>query len=125
MKKIISFALVLCILFTSIPAVFSDDVTTPADDPVVSELSVHGSLSFNGTTANCSGTVSDPGKYIVATMKLTHNGSTVGSWSKSGTSVVVITGSCQVVSGETYTLVISGTSDGVPFSTTPFTRTCP
>ena len=125
MKKIISIVLILCILFTAIPSVFADEVTTPADDPVVSELSAHGSLSFSGTTANCTGTISDPGKYIVATMTLTHNGSTVGSWSKSGTSVVVITGSCTVVSGQSYTLVISGTSDGVPFSTTPFTRTCP
>ena len=125
MKKVISIALVLVLIFSSIPAVYADELDTPVDDPEIFEVSVHGSLSFSGTTANCYGSVTDLGKYIVATMTLTHNGSTVGSWSKSGTSVVVITGSCQVVSGETYTLVVSGTADGVPFSTTPFTRTCP
>lgn len=125
MKKLLSFVLALSILFSAVPVVFANDLTTPADDPVVFELSAHGSLSFSGTTANCSGTVTDVGKYIVATMTLKHNGSTVASWSKSGTSVVTLSGSCSVVSGQSYTLVISGTSDGVPFSTTPFTRTCP
>ena len=125
MRKIISIALVLCIFFTSIPVVYADDPSTPADDPILFEVAAQGSLSFSGTTANCSGTVLDSGKYIVATMRLTHNGTTVASWSKSGTSVVVLSGSCSVVSGQSYTLVISGTSDGVPFSTTPFTRTCP
>ena len=121
MKKAISIALVLILIFSFIPAAFADELDTPADDPEEFELSVHGSLSFNGTKANCYGSISDAGKYIVATMTLSHNGSTVGSWSGSGTSSVILSGSCNVVSGQSYTLVISGTADGVPFSTTPFT----
>lgn len=125
MKKTISLALVLVLLFATIPFAYADDPTTPADDPIVSEIIASGSLTFSGTTANCSGSVTDGGKWISATMTLSHNGSTVASWSKSGRSNVTLVGSCPVVSGWTYTLVISGTVDGVAFSTTPYTATCP
>lgn len=125
MKKIISIALVLTLLFASVPFAYADDMTTPADDPIVSEVVAAGSLTFNGTTAICSGSVSDLGKWIVATMTLSHNGSTVGSWSGSDWTNVTLNGSCPVTKGWTYTLVISGTVDGVPFSTTPYTATCP
>lgn len=124
MKRIISIALVLALLFTAFPFAYADDMTTPADNPIVSEVVAAGSLTFSGTTANCSGSVSDPGKWIVATMTLSHNGSTVGSWSGSGWTNVTLNGSCQVIKGWTYTLVISGTVDGVAFSTTPYSATC-
>lgn len=125
MKKTISIALILALLFAAIPFAYADDPTTPADDPIVSEIIASGSLSFSGTTAYCSGSVTDSGKWISATMTLSHNGSTVGSWSGSGRSNVTLNGSRSVVSGWTYTLVISGTVDGVAFSTTPYTATCP
>ena len=125
MKKTLSLMLVILLLCSVFPPAFADDLTPPADDPIIPELNASGSLSFNGTTANCYGSVTEVGKYIVATMTLSHNGSTVGSWSGSGMSVVPLSGSCTVVRGQSYTLVISGTVDGVPFSTTPFTKTCP
>ncbi len=125
MKKTISIALILALLLSAIPFAYADDTTTPAEDPIVSELIASGSLSFSGTTANCSGSVTEGGKWINATMTLSHNGSTVGSWSGSGRSNVTLTGSCTVVKGWSYTLVISGTADGVAFSTTPYTATCP
>ena len=125
MKKTISIALILVLLFATIPFAYAEDPTTPAADPIVSEIIASGSLSFSGTTAYCSGSVTDSGKWISATMTLSHNGSSVGSWSKSDWTNVTLNGNCQVTKGWTYTLVISGTVDGVPFSTTPYTATCP
>ena len=125
MKKTISIALILALLFAAIPFAYAEDPTTPAEDPIVSEIIASGSLSFSGTTAYCSGSVTDSGKWISATMTLSHNGSSVGSWSKSDWTNVTLNGNCQVTKGWTYTLVISGTVDGVPFSTTPYTATCP
>ena len=125
MKKTISFLLSLVLLFSVLSPVFADDTMPPADDPIIPELSISGSLSFSGTTASCYGSVTELGKSIVATMTLYHNGTSVGSWSNSGTSNVILTGSCHVEHGQTYTLIISGSVDGVAFSSTPYTRTCP
>lgn len=124
MKKFISFALVLILIISIVPCAFADDESTPADDPIISEILASGTLTFSGTTAYCSGSVSDLNRYIVATMTLSHGNTVVGSWSGNGTSYVDLYGSCSVVKGQSYTLVISGTVDGVPFSTTPYTRTC-
>lgn len=124
MKKLLAFILSMTLLFSLVPSSYADDVTTPADDPVISEVVVSSSLSFSGTTAYCDGTVTDANKYIVATMTLSTGGSPVASWSGSGWSVVNLGGSCKVTKGLTYSLVISGTVDGVAFSTTPIVKTC-
>lgn len=124
MKKFFSFVLSMALLLAVIPAASADEVTTPADDPIISEIVVSSSLTFSGTTANCDGTVTDLNKYIVATMTLSTGGSAVASWSGSGWSVVNLGGSCKVTKGTTYSLVISGTVDGVAFSTTPIVKTC-
>ena len=124
MKKIVSLLLCLALLLAAIPAAYASEVTTPVDDPVISEIAVNSSLSFSGTTAICDGTVTDLNKYIVATMTLSTGGSAVASWSGSGWSVVNLGGSCKVTKGTTYSLVISGTVDGVAFSTTPIVKTC-
>lgn len=124
MKKGIFIILCLALLTSMIPAACADEVSTPGDDPVISEIVASSSLTFSGTTANCYGSVMDGNKYIVATMTLSTGGSTVGSWSGSGWSVVDLSGSCTVEKGKTYSLVISGTVDGVAFSTTPIIKTC-
>lgn len=124
MKKAIFLVLVLVIIFSAYPAAYATDETTPADDPVIEELVISGSLNFSGTTAYCSGSVTEPGKYIHATMTLSHGSTVVGSWMAGGSSIVNLSGSCAVTKGESYTLVISGTVDGVPFSSTPYTKTC-
>lgn len=124
MKKTLSLILALVLVFAAFPVAYAADETTPADDPVISELVVSSSLNFNGTTAVCSATITEPNKNIVATMTLKHGSSVVGSWSGSGKSVVNLYGTCQVVKGQTYTLVISGTVDGTSFSSTPYSKTC-
>lgn len=124
-KKIIILALVLALTLAILPSAAVADLGNSSDDDVPLRLTVvSGSLTFSGTTANCSGTVTNPDKYIVATMTLSHGGSTVASWSNSGYSCVILSGSCTVKKGWSYTLVISGTADGVPFSSTPITKTC-
>ena len=124
MKKIISLLLALALLFACVPAAFADDVSTPEEDPVILEYVASGGITFSGTTATCVATVSDPGKSIVATMTLTHNGASAGSWSDSGNSSVDLYGECTVVKGWTYTLTVSGTINGVPFSRDVATKTC-
>ena len=97
MKKVLYFILCLALLISMIPAAYADEVSPPANDPVISEIVASSSLTFNGTTANCYGSVMDGNKYIVATMTLSTGGSVVGSWSGSGWSVVDLSGSCTVV----------------------------
>ncbi len=82
-------------------------------------------LTFSGTTANCSATVTAAGSYICATLELYCGGSLVDSWSENGNNRVNPAGTATVVSGNTYTLIVSGTAGGAPFSSTPVTKTCP
>lgn len=81
-------------------------------------------LSFSETTANCSVTITSPTKKIEAALSLWDGNTLIDSWSGSGTTVLVITGSTAVVDGRTYTLKVSGTIGGVAFEGTPISRTC-
>lgn len=81
-------------------------------------------LSFSGTTANCSATVTDAGKKLDITLELWHGNDLVDSWSATGDGMVFVQGSCGVVKGETYTLIVTGTADGKAFSSAPFSKTC-
>ena len=80
-------------------------------------------LSFSGTTANCSGSVSSANDRISATLELLQDGVHRASWGKAGTSAVSISGSIQVDRGHTYTLMLYGTIDGEPFSAEPVVKT--
>lgn len=81
-------------------------------------------LRFEGTKAYCSAVVLDGVRDLDITMTLWHGSTKVGSWSGSGDGYVVLNGTCQVVKGQTYTLIVTGTSNGVSFSSTPFSRVC-
>ena len=81
-------------------------------------------LSFTGTTANCSVSIKDRGKYINATLELWQGSTMVDSWSQSGYSSVTISGTHVCISGVTYTLKVSGTSGGVTISYTPVSGSC-
>ena len=83
------------------------------------------SLSFSGTTANCSITVTQSGKPIDVTLELYQGSTLVDSWSKSGSNRVKVSGSTSVTSGLSYRLEAYGTIDGVPFTATPVMKTCP
>lgn len=61
-------------------------------------------LSFNGTTATCGVTISEPGKTIHATMQLWQGITFVDSWSGSGISCINLSKTHSVTKGKTYTL---------------------
>ena len=81
-------------------------------------------LTFSGTTALCEFRITDLGKYIQVTMELWKGSVLVKSWSKSGTDMVTMSETCTVDRGPTYTLKVSGTSDGVSFISIPVTKSC-
>ena len=81
-------------------------------------------LTFSGTTATCKVSVCQPGKTISATLELWHGSTCIASWSDTDTSHLVISKTKTVVSGQTYTLKVSGTIGGVPFTGTNVTGTC-
>lgn len=81
-------------------------------------------LTFSGTTANCSVNIVDPGAEINATITLWNGSRVVDSWSGSGVSVLYVSGSCLVSEGVTYTLKVTGMVDGVPIQGIPVSGTC-
>lgn len=81
-------------------------------------------LSFSGTTANCSITISSPGAEINATLTLWNGSRVVDSWSGTATSLLHISGSCLVSEGTTYTLKVTGMVDGVPIQGIPVSGRC-
>lgn len=115
MKKVISLVLVILMLSAL-------SITAFAVEPRAAVA--HPSLYFSGTTANGEVTIIDSGKQISATMSLWQGNTFVDSWSGSGTSVVKITGSCEVEPGKTYTLKVSGTSGGTTLFVDPVSATC-
>lgn len=82
-------------------------------------------LTFDGTTANCSVSITALGKSITATLELWRSDTLMDSWSDSATSRLIIDEDCKVTPGQTYTLKVNGTIGGVPFTGTPITGTCP
>ena len=82
-------------------------------------------ITFSGTTANCRVNIVEAGKYIDANLELWYGNTLVDSWPGSGTSVVRITGSCNVVSGRTYTLKVTGTVGGDTITASSVNATCP
>ncbi len=81
-------------------------------------------LIFNGTTAHCSVSVTNPGATINATAELYYGSTKLASWSNSGIHAVFAGGTYTVVSGNTYLLVVYGDVDGEPFYDT-MVNTCP
>ncbi len=79
-------------------------------------------LTLNGSTATCKLLVTDPGKYINATMELWQGSTFITSWSASGYSVVNMSETYPIISGLTYTLKGYGTSGGVSFTAPDVTK---
>ena len=81
-------------------------------------------LSFSGTTANCSVSVTAFGKDISVTMQLCQGDTVLKTWYGSGRSVVSLSEEKSVVRGNTYTLKVSGTIGGEAFDGAPVTCKC-
>lgn len=82
-------------------------------------------LTFSGTTALCEFDITELGKNISVTMELWNGTELVESWTKSGTHMVSLSENCEVVSGQTYTLKVSGTCSGVSFGSVSTSKRCP
>ena len=111
-KRVLSLVCVLCIVFSVPVHAVTKKVYVP-------------NLSFNGTTAHCYISVTDWGKEIDITLELWNGSTLVHSWSDNGTTQVIINDYSPVVSGYTYTLLVTGTIGGVPINCMPVTDTCP
>ena len=82
------------------------------------------SLSFSGTTANCSVSVNEYGSDISVTLTLYRGWSVIASWSGSGEDYVRVSGSAAVKDGLEYKLVATGTANGVAFTSVEVWGTC-
>ena len=82
-------------------------------------------LSFQGATAVCAASVSEPGKQIKATLELWCGTTLIDCWDASGTSYVSFRETTAVTSGKTYRLTLVGTSNGKAFTPQSITKTCP
>lgn len=83
------------------------------------------SLSFSGTTATCTLTVTKFGAAIDATLELWCGNTLVASWSGTGTSRVIISKTKTVTRGKSYTLKAHGTVGGETLTVAPVTKACP
>ena len=117
-KRVLSFALMLCLAVGMTICASASEMIEPRF------LNVHSSLTFDGTTANCSTMVTSISDNLDVTMTLRRGNTIIDSWSESGISVVSIEGSCRVVKGVTYTLEIEGTRNGVEFNAAPISKLC-
>ena len=111
-KKAIVVVLVIALIFSFTVSVF-------AETRIINATL---SLSLNGSTATCKFKVTDPGKYINATMELWQGSTFITSWSASGYSVVGMSETYTITSGLTYTLKGYGTSGGVSFTAPEVTK---
>ena len=103
--------------------IFTMVISTAANAATRATL-VTPSLNFTGTTAYCRVSITEIGKNIDANLELWNGETLVGSWSGTAASYLVITGNRSVISGQTYTLEVTGTMDGISFTGVPVTKTC-
>lgn len=108
MKRLISLASIVILVF-----MLCASVNAAGPRRSVSSLT----LTFSGTTASCKAIITSSGQ-IDATMTLKQGNTVIDSWSASGRSTVCLEGEHTVTKGVTYTLELSGTANGKPFSLT-------
>lgn len=100
-------------------------VCTPVVQAVEPRLSAMPTLTFSGRTASCVCNVSDAGKTLQVTMELWEGSSLVDSWYKSGTSKVMMSETCTVTRGHSYTLKVRVMINGVSYGPYAITKQCP
>lgn len=86
-------------------------------------LTVRPALSFDGTTATCEVTVvgNTMSDFIEVEMKLMHGNTCLATWSAEGYGFVNLERYANVTKGQTYTVVVTVTMNGV--SQTPILKT--
>lgn len=82
-------------------------------------------LSFSGTTATCMFSITNVGSNISATLELWKGNTRIASWPATAKSSLTILKTKAVTRNVTYTLKAYGTIDGVSFTASSTTKTCP
>lgn len=83
------------------------------------------SLTFEGTTANCSIYVRGKSTDVISvSLELCNGGKRIGYWEDSRTSYAVIDESAAVTKGQTYELTATVSINGVLQSSVPISKTC-
>jgi hypothetical protein len=85
-------------------------------------------LNFSGTTATCSLKVyaSHATDSIVATVTLKHGSSNVKQWTNlTDNGILDFSDTATVVHGESYTMQVTLSVNGVPYTVADITKTCP
>lgn len=103
-KKLISTILLfVCILAIPAQAIETRSVTTVP------------SLSINGTVATCSAICRSGGSSdtISVTLSLWRGTTLVTRWTASGSTLVTISEQCTILSGQTYTLILDYSINGI------------
>lgn len=111
-KKLIAVALVVVLLLS----------LALSASAACNVVQMNRSLKFVGSSAKCSASITEEGSSISATMELWRGSTKLATWSDSDTSSVDLYGSVNVSSGQTYTLVVYGTINGVSFEMPPLTK---
>lgn len=83
------------------------------------------SLTFSGTTATCMFSLTKFGSNISATLELWKGNTRIASWPATAKSSLTISKTKTVTRNATYTLKAYGTIDGVSFTASSTTKTCP
>ncbi len=117
MKKLLSWMIIFVLMFTIGCSVYAEDGSKARN--------ITPSLTFNGTTAICSGSITDSGSFVTITLHLYEGTTRLGSWSDYGVSVASVLGYANVQHGHTYLLAGSATAGGVPVTVIPVSATCP
>ena len=115
-KRIILIAISLAVLLGSIAFAGSDHEKKTRD------VSAPGFV-VSGSTVTCTARVKYFGQSINARLELYQGSTLVAWWTKTGTSSVSFSEPAPFVSGLTYTLTISGTVNGTPFTPQSTTQT--
>lgn len=114
-QRILMMGLILCIL-----------LQVPAQAAITRGTGFTPTLSFDGTTANCSIYVrgSSPADKISVTLELKHGNTCIGYWEESSTYFAVINGDATVVKGQFYELIATVSINGELQASVPASGTC-
>lgn len=101
-------------------------VSANASDMSIQSIIARPTLSFSGTTAICSATVTSGTSSDIITLNISLwcGNTRVGYWSTSGSGMVSINKTCTVVKGNTYELILNSTINGIAQPSEYVTGTC-
>lgn len=118
MKRLIS-----CITVTAMLALL---LISPVCAAERSASRVYPSLTFSGTTANCSVTViADSAEETISiTVKLWDGSTCIKTWNDTGTGTLVFKGTATVEKGKTYDMTVDVTIDEEEYATQTVSGVC-